>query len=163
MNHRKMKNRFNKKRDISRKAIRMGNPYKGCPKERSTNKNSKFLIVEDQEIEQLKKTFEVVAQNIYNNCSVNFFRLGDKKVSIPNATALLVIVQSTKFMSNNQMIQLQQVIVLLVEDEYSLNGLFNSDQQDDNVLKNISLDYVFKIWLIYNYNNDKNCTFYFDM
>ncbi|CAD8121315.1 unnamed protein product [Paramecium sonneborni] len=87
-------------------------------------------------------------EQIYDNCTVHFFKIGDKKVIIQNATALMVIGQSMEFMANNQMIQLQQGKVLLIEDGFSLNGSFNSDQQDDNVLKDISQDYVFKTWLI---------------
>ena len=30
-------------------------------------------------------------ENIYDNCTVHYFKIGDKKVSISNATALLVI------------------------------------------------------------------------
>lgn len=45
-------------------------------------------------------------ENQYDNCTVHFFKLADKKVSIQNATALIVIGQTMEFIQNNQMIQL---------------------------------------------------------
>ncbi|CAK91611.1 unnamed protein product (macronuclear) [Paramecium tetraurelia] len=87
-------------------------------------------------------------ENQYDNCTVHFLKLADKKVTIQNATALIVIGQTMEFTHNNQLIQLQQGKVFLVEEGYTLNGQFSGSQQEESVLKDISQDYVFKTWLI---------------